>query len=1013
MTSARKTTRTASGKRRPRPPAVAASVAKKAPPPPPRDPLFVVGIGCSAGGLETCAEFFTHLPADTGMAFVVVSHLDPDHKGIMPELLQRYTPMKVCQVEDGMKMRPNRVYVIPPNTDLAVLHGRLQLLAPMAPRGLRLPIDFFFKHLAQDQRDRSVGIILSGMGADGTQGLKSIKEEAGLVMVQDPVSAKYDAMPHSAISTGLVDIVAPAGELPVRLVQFVRHAVAVPLLAPADEEQPSGALQKIFVLLRARTGADFSCYKPATVYRRVKRRMDVHQLHPLPRYVRFLQENPQEVDLLFRELLIGVTAFFRDPAAFEALKEKLLARLLRRKTPGGPIRVWVPGCSTGEEVYSLAMVLTECLDRHPRQDRFTLQLFGTDLDKEAIEKARRGVFPANVVAGVSPERLQRFFTRTGDTYTLKKDIRECAIFAPQNLLADPPFTKMDLLCCRNLLIYIAPEWQKKLLALFHYALNPDGMLFLGTAETVGGASDLYETLDGRWKIFQRRDAPVDLTDMAGMPAPPPPVEAVAPPPPERKAAAPDSGTADLAQRILLDTYVPPAVVINREGDLVYVVGRTGKYLEPASGKVNQNVFAMAREGLREALPQAVRDAVRRRDSVTAGNLRVRTDGAWQIVNLMVKPLIGAPGPGGLLLVVFEDAEPEARGAAGAKPSRRLFRDGGSTPALEKALRHAHAQMQSTAEAAAATQEEFTALNEELQSNNEELQSTNEELTTSKEELQSLNEELTTVNSELQTKLEEVALLGSDMKNLLNGIDVATIFADNELHIKRFTPKATRIISLIPTDVGRPLRDLVSNLKYAHLVDDAKQVLATLIFKEAEVQTTDGRWQQMRILPYRTAGNVIDGVAITFTDITPLKQLEASLRESEAALEEARLLAESIIATVREPLLVLDAELRVVSANRAFYAAFRVTPEQTERRLLYEVGRRQWDIPDLKRLMQDVLSRQTELQDFRVEHAFPGLGRKVMLLNARRIERPGRRPPLILLAIEDVTDGRRAPAEKSP
>jgi two-component system, chemotaxis family, CheB/CheR fusion protein len=998
-----KTKRTTAGIQRARPVAAALSAAKKASASESRDPLYIVGMGCSAGGLETCAEFFTGLPADTGMAFVVVAHMDPDHKGIMSELLQRYTAMQVSQAEDGVKVRPNQVYVIPPNADLSILHGRLQLLEPSVPRGFRTPIDFFFKHLAQDQRDHSVGIILSGMGSDGTQGLKAIKEAMGLVMVQEPASAKYNAMPHSALGTGLVDIVAPAKELPIRLVRFARHLAVLPRLAPTEMENPSSALQKIIVLLRARTGADFSSYKPAVIYRRVERRMSVHQLHPLPRYVRYLQENPQELDLLFRELLIGVTSFFRDPAAFEALTGKALPRLLQRKVPGGPVRVWVPGCSTGEEAYSLAMALTECLDQQPRPRRFTLQMFATDMNKEAIEKARQGAFRAHVTAEISPARLKRFFTHTEHGYTIKKEIRERVVFAPQNLLTDPPFTKLDLLCCRNLFIYLNPDWQKKLLTMFHYALNPGGILFLGSAETVGGLGDLYSPLDSRWKIFERKESPVNIRDMAEMPRPRPRHEVAPPAPLETEAAAPpDPSLADVAQRLLLDTYVPPAVVIDQEGNIVYVVGRTGQYLEPAAGKVNLNVFAMAREGLSLELGLAVRNAVQRKDTVTVKNLRIKTNGAWRVINLTVKPLTGAPSPGSLLLVVFEEVEPEGRGAKPTKPYQLSLRPHVLAKVLDKELQQTKAQLRSSLEEAAAAQEELKATNEELQSNNEELQSTNEELTTSKEELQSLNEEMTTINSELQTKLDEVAQVNSDMKNLLNGIDVATLFADNELRIKRFTPQATHIIKLIPTDVGRPLRDLVTLLQYERLVDDGKQVLATLTIKETEVQTTDGRWHLMRILPYRTDDNLINGVVFTFIDITPLKQLEATLRESQAALVEARLLAENIVATVREPLLVLDAELRIVSANRAFHETFRTRADQIERRLLYEVNNRQWDIPELKRLLQDILPCQTEFRDFRVEHDFPGLGRKVMVLNARRIERPDQRPPLILLAIEDMT-----------
>jgi chemotaxis methyl-accepting protein methylase len=438
----------------------------------PSGPERIVGLGCSAGGLEACEQFLTHLAPDTGLAFVLVSHLDPDRKGIMPELLQRCTRMKVCQAEDGMKARPNCVYVIPPKVDLSVLHGKFQLLEPSAPRGLRLPIDFFFKHLAQDQKERSVGIILSGMGTDGTQGLKAIKEGMGLVLAQEPASAKYDGMPRSAIGTGLVDIVAPAMELPARLAGFVKHAAALPHQAVAGETEPSSALEKVFVLLRARTGTDFSAYKATTIHRRLERRLNVHQLESLAHYVRYAQENPQELDLLFRELLIGVTSFFRDPAAYQVLQEKAIPQLLESKAPGSPLRVWVPGCATGEEAYSVMLALTECLDQRRGHDAWPIQMFATDLNKEAIDHARQGVFPANIAAEVSPERLRRFFVQSEHGYTIKKAIRERIVFAPHNLLTDPPFTKLDLLCCRNLLIYLKAEWQKRLMAVFHYALNP-------------------------------------------------------------------------------------------------------------------------------------------------------------------------------------------------------------------------------------------------------------------------------------------------------------------------------------------------------------------------------------------------------------------------------------------------------------------------------------------------------------------------------------------------------------
>jgi two-component system CheB/CheR fusion protein len=951
----------------------------------------IVGLGCSAGGLEACEQFLTHLAPDTGLAFVLVSHLDPARKGIMPELLQRCTPMAVCQAEDGMSARPNRVYVIPPNVDLSILHGKFQLLEPSAPRGLRLPIDFFFKHLAQDQKEHSVGIILSGMGTDGTQGLKAIKQEMGLVLAQDPASARYDGMPRSAIATGLVDMIAPAAELPARLAGFVKHAAALSPQAAASETKPSSALEKVFVLLRARTGTDFSVYKATTIHRRLERRLSVHRLETMAHYVRYLQENPQELDLLFRELLIGVTNFFRDPAAFQVLKEKAIPQLLEGKAPGSPLRVWVPGCATGEEAYSLMVALMECLEQCQGRDTWPIQMFATDLHKEAIDQARQGVFPANIAAEVSPERLRRFFVQGEHGYTIKKALRERIVFAPHNVLTDPPFTKLDLLCCRNLLIYLKADCQKRLLTLFHYALNPGGLLFLGSAETIGGLANLYAPVDHRWKIFTSNATPSGLKAVADLPGPRVLPAAEAAPAAAQSLPVRRTEVAEAAQRLLLETFLPPAVVINPEGDIIYVVGRTGKYLEAPTGKANLNVFAMARQGLRQELGLAIRDAVRRKASVTAKRLHLKTDGAEALVNLTVRPLDGGSSRD-LLLVIFEEVEPEAAG--GKKPVPRLHSRGVARE-IEKELQQTRAALQSTFEERQAAEEELKAANEELQSNNEEMQSTNEELTTSKEELQSLNEEMSTVNAELQNKLDQLSEVNDDMRNLLNGIDVATVFADNDLRIKRFTQQATGIINLIPTDLGRPLSHLATNLKYERLMDDAKEVLRTLVFQETQVQTNDGRWHLMRILPYRTADNVIDGVVITFTEVTQLKRLEASLQE-------AQLFAESIIATVREPLVVLDGDLRIVSANRSFYATFGLMPEQTERRLLYEVADRQWDIPALRRLLQEILPKQTELQDFKVEHDFSGVGRKVLLLNARQVYRPDQRPPLILLAMEPAT-----------
>jgi two-component system CheB/CheR fusion protein len=957
-----------------------------------RAAFHIVGVGASAGGLEAFGQFFSHLPPDTGLAFVLVPHLEPTHKGMMPELLGRHSKMKVMEVEDGMEVQPNRVYVIPPNADLAILHGKLQVLEPAAPRGLRMPIDFFFRQLAADQKEKAISIILSGMGSDGTLGLKAVKENFGMAMVQDPASAKYDGMPRSAINTGMVDYVAAAEELPAKLIQYVNHIPRPPEDHELPEGESSSALQKVFVLLRAHTGNDFSCYKNNTVTRRIERRMSIHQFNSLPRYVRFLQENPQEVQLLYKELLIGVTNFFRDPGLFDFLREGAIPRLLQDRPKDSPVRVWNPGCSTGEETYSLAIVLKECLEGLRLQESPTIQVFATDLDNDAVEKARQGTFSASIANDVSHERLARFFVREDEGYRIKKDVRDLVVFAPQNILVDPPFTKLDIVCCRNLLIYVNVETQKKLLPLMHYALNPGGLLILGTAESIGSLGHMFSPLDQKWKVFQRME--VTERSLLEMPAYVLRHERAALPAAE-KGKETNMDIFYAAQRLLLDLYGPSSVVVTAEGDIIYVNGRTGKYLEPSSGKVNVNVFAMAREGLREELGIAIHKATKHKTAVAQSGVKVKFNGGWTTINLTVKPLAEPADLRGMFLVVFEEV---ATGQSKVATEKKGTPSGTGTAAteVEEELRRTRELLQTTIEEMQAAQEELRSANEELQSNNEELQSTNEELTSSKEELQSLNEEMQTVNAELQSKIEELSQSNSDMKNLLNGTEMATIFLDDDLCVKRFTAQASRVVNLAAGDVGRPISHFTTNLKHDQLVQVvAKEVLDTLVPKEVQVQASDGRWYNMRVLPYRTANNVIDGVVMTFADTTALKRTEAQLQQ-------ARDFAQNIIATIREPLVVLDGELRIISASRSFYQIFQVKPTDTEGRLFYEINQRQWEIPGLRQLLEDIFLKSTTFEDFRVEYDSPTIGHKVLLLNARRIAREGHQPGLILLAMEDIT-----------
>lgn len=881
----------------------------------------VVGIGASAGGLAAFEAFFSGMPADTdpGMAFVLVQHLAPDHKSILTELVRRYTRMQVFEVTDGMVVKPNSAYIIPPNRDMAFLNGTLQLLEPAAPRGQRLPIDFFFRSLAQDQHERAICIVLSGTGSDGTQGVREIKGEGGMVMVQEPKSTEYDGMPSSAIATGMVDYVLPAAEMPAQLIAFVAHAFGkTSQLAPPPAMKAEDVLKKIFLLVRAQTGHDFSQYKRNTVLRRVQRRIAVHQIKGLDEYIRYLQKNPAELDALFRDLLIGVTSFFRDPEAFRVFHDQAIPQLFAGKTRGASVRVWVPACSTGEEAYSIAILLQERLDA--LKQSFKLQVFATDIDRHAIECARAGVYPGSVATDISPERLARFFSQEtdGGAYRIQKAIRDMVIFSEQDVIKDPPFSKMDLISCRNLLIYMGGELQKKLIPLFHYALNPGGMLFLGTSETVGEFVDLFATMNRKAKLYQRKEEAdgahrsryfTNLSEDGSVPRP------FGKAPVESKLAA-----RELTERALLQHYAPPGALVNERGDIFYLHGRTGKYLEPAPGEADLNVLKMAREGLRETLTTTLRKAAALKAPLRHAGLRVKTNGDFVTVNLTVQPVTAGPDLAvapKLFLVGFEDA-PGAAPERSEEPALEMGEGTGEGAAnvdgriatLKQELRAKEEYLQTTNEELATSNEELKSSNEEMQSVNEELQSTNEELETSKEELQSVNEELATVNAELQNKVDELSRSNNDMNNLLAGTGIGTIFVDHHLKILRFTPAVTQVINLIPTDVGRPVGHIVSNLVgYDTLVADVRAVLDTLTTKEVEVQTQKGAWFLLRIRPYRTLENVIAGAVINFAEITEVKNAQAALQECEAMRRLAVVVRDS-----HDAIAVQDLDGRILAWN---------------------------------------------------------------------------------------------------
>ncbi len=832
------------------------------------DNFPIVGIGASAGGLEAFEVFFQKMPPDQGIAFVVVSHLDPSHSSMLVELIGRYTKMPVEQAKDETKIKPDHVYVIPPNKYLSLHYGRLFLSEPVEVRGFRMPIDFFFRSLAENQGDRAVCIILSGTGTDGSIGLSSIREAGGMSMVQSEDSARYMGMPRSAIATGLVDYVLPVERMPEQLINYLKVSHSRHRPKPEEVRGLPLVYQKILSVVRAKTGHDFALYKKSTIQRRIERRMYVHETNDAEVYHRYLQEHPEEISLLFKELLISVTNFFRDPEAYTALKEKVFPAFLQDKSSDYQVRIWVPGCATGEEVYSIAIVLREYMDEVNRD--YKVQIFGTDIDEDTINVARTGFYPSNIAIDVSAERLRRFFVKEEDGFRIKKELRESVVFALQNVIRDAPFTKLDLVSCRNLLIYFDAELQNRIIPLFHYSLKPGGVLFLGSSESIGSHADLFTVYDKRWKFYRRKETlalhPPALgalpwtVERGGK-------EAVAETKPK------EIMPSELARKVL-ENFMPPSVLVNAKGDILHVQGRTGKYLEPAPGTAVMNVIGMAREGLQMELRAAIHNVSLHRTQVVYRNLRVRTNGEFQSINLRVVPVPDTDTVKELMLVIFEDVaevpEPEEvskkKGGSKQTQSRRRITE------LERDLKYTRESLQATIEELQASNEELKSANEELQSTNEELQSTNEELETSKEEMQSVNEELATVNSELQLKIEQLSRAENDMRNLLDSTNIGIVFLDGDLRLKRFTSEATKVINLIPSDIGRPISHIVTNLDYSRIVEDSKQVLKTLNFFEAEVHTRDnGTSYLMRIMPYRTVENVIDGVAITFTDINKVRK----------------------------------------------------------------------------------------------------------------------------------------------
>ncbi len=834
----------------------------------------IVGIGASAGGLETLNVFFSSMPPDSNIAFVIIQHLSPSHKSIMASLLEKQTQMVVREIEDGTKLLANHVYLNPPGKNVAIFNRSLHLLEPIKSSSINMPIDFFFRSLSEDQGEKAIGIILSGTASDGTLGIKAIKGEGGMAMVQQPDTAKYDGMPKSAVETGLIDFILPVEKMPDTLIRYVQHPyLELQSQIKITDVSIKNQMQKIFALIRSSTGHDFSHYKQTTISRRIERRLAVHQIKALPDYVLYLQKNPAEINVLFKDLVIGVTSFFRDPEAYKILEQDVLPNLLKEKGPDATIRIWVTACSTGEEAYSLAIILSELKDKS--KNYFNIQIFATDIDPDAIAFARQGIYPENIGVDVPSERLNQFFTKKPDGFHVKKQIREMIVFSTQNVIKDPPFSRLDMVSCRNLMIYMENVLQKKIIPLFHYTLNPGGILFLGTSESIGGYMDLFGPLNSKWKIFVRKTSIVsremDYLDKIYDTAQTNIITA------EKDGLPVKVDIRAEIERTLLDAYAPAGVLINEQYEILHFVGKTDRYLTPPTGKPSFNVIDMAREDLKNKLTVTIHKSVREKNNTFCSGVRIRYNDTFCVINISVRPLTGKQLPSGLMLITFEDipnieVSEEKTGGTG-KPKKQ----NSALKSLEQELQSTREYLQATIEELETSNEELKSTNEELQSVNEEMQSTNEELETSKEELQSTNEELSTVNSELQNKVEEYATANDDMNNLLAATEIATIFIDTDLRIKSYTPTAAGIINLIPTDIGRPINDLKTRFPDVDLVGMAENVLKDLNTVGLDILSQDDIWYSLKIIPYRTTSNIIDGVVMTFFDVQKIKQADTFKR----------------------------------------------------------------------------------------------------------------------------------------
>src|SRR5256886_84601 len=964
--------------------------------PPSKHAFPIVGIGASAGGLEAFSELLSNLPVEPTMAFVLIQHLDPKHPSILSDILSRTTRMSVVEAKHGMRVEPGHVYVMPPNARMTIAGEVLHLGPRSDDRGPQLPIDHFLRSLAEDLGSRAIGVILSGSASDGALGLKAIKAEGGTTFAEAPQSAKFDSMPRSAVASGAVDFVLPPKAIAQELTRIGRHPyLGQTRAAPSPEAPASGpdAFDEILRKLREKSGIDFMLYRQTTIRRRIARRMMIHGLDTLEGYLGYLEAHPSQVHALYNDLLVNVTRFFRDPEAFRILQRSVFPRILKQRPADAPIRVWAPGCSTGEEAYSLAIVLLESLG--DADGIVPIQLFGSDVSETAVVKARAGIYPDNIELDVAGARLRRFFVKVDGQHQVRKAVRELCVFARHNLATDPPFSKMDLIVCRNVLIYLEPELQKRVLSIFHYALKDPGFLMLGVAETVGPLADFFSIVDKKYRVYAKK--PTSRRFDLGLISLEQRLEKIGRT--ARRTGEAGGGPLDLLQevdRILLSKYAPAGVLVNEATEILQFRGHTSPDLDPAPGQASLNLLKMAPAGLLMDLRVAIDKARKQNAPVRRERLSIKQDGGLAQVTLEVIPVSG-PARERNYLVLFEPVPPSGEPRAPGRAAPR----GPRQPAVEHQIKNLHQELTATKEflqsiiqEREAANEELQPANEDLQSSNEELQSTNEELETAKEELQSVNEELTTVNEELQQRNAELSQVNNDLNNLFAGINIPIIMLGGDGRIRRFTPTAGKVLSLIPADLGRPIGDIRLNPDLSDLEQVCKHVIDTATVAEREVRDRDGRWYSLRVRPYETADNQIDGTVITLTDVNALKS-----RVDQATT--ARVEAETSVDSVAVPLMILDAELRVAWASRSFYETFQVTPEETTAHLIYELGNGQWEIPALRTALAEVFEKNIGFHEFEAEHDRGRVRAKTMLLNARPMPYENKARRMILLDRKSV------------